>query len=476
MKFHEYITSKLHTIRQLETKGNYKAIANVKRLSPVEFLRVKTTKIIDEYGDNIQAVFGDLFDPAKTRPNSVNVDAEAYFHASTGVRHVVATIAELDWFEANRPFYNVYPIVEKLVQNTKLDLPFSQLQFVAGALCFRFPKGHEPFGIKTALLKIDNFDTPTAQKFSPMFVTSHNPRGDIGMLVAGTFEVVGDDERFMIQLPSNLVKGHDGKQSMTVEDMLRAALWAFESGTTLGQKLSQDPEYTAHFEEEMPLYKQRLYFLFKLAVLTSLIAAGNDLITPAVLASEQEKYDLETDEAAKRWLEERAARIQGRGFDFGKKLQAQSEISPHWRNPHMALYWTGEGRTKPVLKLRAGSVVIPKHLSSVPTGYDCPVQDDAHADVDVEHVYFLRDPSQGFVKIGRTRRSVAARQRESNTFVPGGLTLLGYIQTGDCVALETRLHREYAHKRRDNEFFALSLDEAHTIIESFGGVRCDSEN
>lgn len=468
MKFHEFVTSKLHTLRQLEDtgRGNHKGIGNVKRLSPVEFLRVKTQKIIDEYSSSIQQMFGSWFDPVRDTTKLRSIDPEVYFHASAGVNHVVATICELDWFEANRPFYNVYPIVEKLVQNTKLDLPLSQLKFAPGTLCFRFPKGQEPFGIKTALLKIDNFDTHVAQKFSPMFVTPKNPDGKIGLLVAGHFEVVDSDERFLIQLPQSVL-GEQSKAS--VEDMLHAVLRAFESGTKFGQILSADN--ADQIAADLPMYSQRLYFLFKLTVLLSMLASGNDLITPAVLASEQEKYDLEIDEAARRWMEERAAKIQGRGFNFGKNLQRQSELSPHWRNPHLALYWTGEGRTKPVLKPRAGSVVIPKHLSSVPTGYDCPVQDDA-AQAAPETVYFLREPSQGLIKIGRTKRSVADRQRESSTFVPGGLSLVGYITTGDCVALETRLHREYAHVRRDNEFFAISHEDARTIINKFGGVYC----
>lgn len=475
MKFHEFTTSKLHTLRQLEQtgRGNHKAIGNVKRLSPVEFLRVKAQKIIDEYSDSVQTVFGNLFDPVLDTTTQRTVDTEMYFHASSGVRHTVTTICELDWFENNRPFYNVYPIVEKLVQNTKLDLPVSQLEFAPGTLCFRFPKGHEPLGIKTALLKINNFDTPVAQKFCSMFVSPKNPRGEIGLVVAGNFEVVDEDERFLIQLPESVLNEQNGGAVMTVEDMLRASLWAFEAGTKVGQTLSR--ETADQIVADLPMYSQRLYFIFKLTVLASMLAAGNDLITPAVLASEQEDYDLETDQAAKQWMEERAAKIQGRGFNFGRNLQRQSEVSPHWRNPHMALYWTGAGRAKPVLKLRAGSVVIPKHLSSVPTGYACPVQDDAATDY-VEHVYFLQEPSVNYIKIGRTRRAIAERQRESQTFVPGGLRLIGYIPTGDSVTLETRLHREYAHKRRDNEFFELSVDEAQAIIENFGGVFCPSVN
>jgi hypothetical protein len=86
------------------------------------------------------------------------------------------------------------------------------------------------------------------------------------------------------------------------------------------------------------------------------------------LAKDRSRHD-RADDDEKRWLEERAARVAGRGFDFGRDLQRKSETSPHWRNPHLALFHTGAGRTVPVLKLRAGCVVLPKHLSEIPTGF-----------------------------------------------------------------------------------------------------------
>jgi hypothetical protein len=56
------------------------------------------------------------------------------------------------------------------------------------------------------------------------------------------------------------------------------------------------------------------------------------------------------------------------------------------------------------------------------------------------------------------------------------LSLLGYISTGDCTELETRIHREYAHKRRDNEFFEISDTEVAEIVTQFGGVLQPPEN
>lgn len=444
MKFHEFVTSKLHTIKQLEAVNRNKAVRHIKKLTPVEFLQQKTQKLINVYG------------PAVKNSFEHREQNEEYSFATEGIRHALMTIAELDWFADNRPFYNVYPIVEKLVRNTRLDLPAKHLKFPNDVICFRFSKGHEPFGLKTALIKLENFDRESAKAFGPMFDVVNNPTRGISLLAVGSFEVVDDKDRFIIQIPTPLkLANDDGIYDPTVEDMLSLTTTLIASSAAV-------------IEDEMPLYQDRLYFLFRLAILAALIADGDDLITPAILASDQPEYEAATDEDAKRWLEKRAEKIQGRGFDFGRTLQHLSETSPHWRNPHMALFWTGVGRTIPVLKKRAGSVVVPKHLSQVPTGYECPIEEDIQQQK--EHVYFLHDPASGYIKIGRTRRTVEERQRESKTFVPGGLKLVGYISTGDCVELETRLHREYGHKRQDNEFFEITIAEAHEIIAAFGGV------
>lgn len=491
MKFYEYETSKLTEIRTLEEDGHNRAADKLRKLSPTEFLEKKAVHVVKRVGDAVQKGIEYATHNIKSTDGEDDViinDGNLTIPAK-GIHSAFCTMAEMDWFDDNRPFYNVYPIVEKLTNNTKLSVPLSQLRFPHDVMCFRFPKGQEPLGIKTAIIKLQNFDSRGSQIFKPIFepaVGSVRTKNILNnMLAVGHFTTVDTNDQFMINVPKPPVTTvrTDGSP-VTVDDLLQIAARILTAQphelTTYMSEVSNTLDFVVQGGTDPPdsqkIYLNRLYFLFKLSVLVSLVAAGNDLITPAILASEQEKYDIEPDEAAKRWMEERAAKIQGRGFDFGRELQTRSELSPHWRNPHMALYWTGEGRTKPVLKLRAGSIVIPKHLSNVPSGFDCPVVDDDEVTVQAEYVYFLRDPSRGFVKIGKTARKITSRQRASRTWVPGGLSLLGYISTGDCTELETRIHREYAHKRRDNEFFEISDTEVAEIVTQFGGVLQPSEN
>jgi len=114
---------------------------------------------------------------------------------------------------------------------------------------------------------------------------------------------------------------------------------------------------------------EAMQFVVQMMAFIGLLANGNDLITPAILSKDRNEYENTTDESRRKWLESRAARRQGRGFDIGRSMEIERASSPHWRSRHLALFHTGQGRTKPVLKWRSGCVVTPTDLSSVPTGF-----------------------------------------------------------------------------------------------------------
>jgi hypothetical protein len=109
--------------------------------------------------------------------------------------------------------------------------------------------------------------------------------------------------------------------------------------------------------------------IVRVVAFIGLLSRDTDMITPVVLSKDATKHDTTTDLAVKEWIENRAARKLGRGFDVGKKLTAERETSPHWRNPHLALFWTGPGRTKPIIQMRRGAVVQSVSMADVPTGY-----------------------------------------------------------------------------------------------------------
>lgn len=104
----------------------------------------------------------------------------------------------------------------------------------------------------------------------------------------------------------------------------------------------------------------------------SILANDSALVQPIVLNRDMLKYE-SADEATKKYLEARATRLNGRGFSIGKDLESElkttSGVAPHIRKPHLALFWTGKGRTIPVLQLRRGAYVHRSDVTKVPTGY-----------------------------------------------------------------------------------------------------------
>jgi hypothetical protein len=137
----------------------------------------------------------------------------------------------------------------------------------------------------------------------------------------------------------------------------------------------------------IPQASRHAGFIIRLLALIGLLSRGEDLITPAILAKDRHEYDATSDEEKKRWLELRAAKRQGVGFDVGRQLERDRAASPHWRSPHLALFHTGPGRGTPVLRLRSGCVVVPKDLSSVPTGYMGPESELEPAESDSHGFY-----------------------------------------------------------------------------------------
>jgi hypothetical protein len=178
--------------------------------------------------------------------------------------------------------------------------------------------------------------------------------------------------------------------------------WAYQSteGLLSEQKVfeslsHESPMDKPRFDEsfgDIPHAQLHASFIIRLLAFIGLIARGNDLITPAVLAADRDEYDSTTDESRKRWLEQRSIRRQGSGFDVGRCLENQRMNSPHWRAPHLALFHTGPGRSVPVLKVRSGCVVVPKDYLDVPTGYMGAETQEEAEQPDVAQPYVFRVP------------------------------------------------------------------------------------
>ncbi len=289
--------------------------------------------------------------PTGFRGTSMDYLSRLMMSPTVGVDGNIETLRscfEIGWLRVGRPFYNVHPIAIELCQKTSLNMKWGDLAFPTRYLLLRFPAGFEPFGMKSALLRV-----PSSGKHVNE-VEMHSAR----MPVA----------RILKSVPLGGVVSN----MRTAEGM-----WLYDKpdirdvvvGETVAAAASPTFDPTLCHETWASDSNGAIDFLTKLVAFIGLLARGTDLITPAILSQDREEYDSTTDDARRRWLEDRAARRQGRGFDVGRSLEIERASSPHWRCPHLALFHTGPGRTTPVLKVRSGCVVIPKDMSNVPTGY-----------------------------------------------------------------------------------------------------------
>jgi len=254
---------------------------------------------------------------------------------------------EIGWLRGERPFYNVHPIAVELCQKLSLNMKWGDLVFPTRYILLRFAGGHEPAGIKTALLRVPSLTKPTNE------IRMH------------AYRTLAAQAMQKVPLGGTIVTKDKGKGFWVYggDDIRNEVVGKSEIAA------SSPDEHGEDFFEWAWTEDGAISFLIKLLAFIGLLASGTDLITPAILAADREEYDATSDESRKRWLEQRAARRQGRGFDIGRSLEIERASSPHWRSPHMALFHTGPGRTIPALKLRSGCRVIPKDMSQVPTGY-----------------------------------------------------------------------------------------------------------
>ncbi|HYV34754.1 MAG TPA: GIY-YIG nuclease family protein [Gemmataceae bacterium] len=334
-----------------------------------------------------------------------------------------AVTAEQIWVDDQRPFYNVWPIAENLARDVKLDLPFSAVEIPFDSIVLRFALGSEPYNIATAMLF-----WPNTHSF--VNVLCYFP---------GTMD--------------RLTFRYDYEPNETVEHWL--------------QRIATDSaghEWRATEGANSNANSTAASLMVRLVVFIGLLANDQDMITPVVLSEDRKKYESTDDVEVKKWLESRAKRKLGRGFDVGKKLQAERDASPHWRNPHLCLFWTGPGRTKPVIRMRSGSVVQRVSMAAVPTGYLGPESQDEDAEGGT-YIYFVEAVGQDRIKIGKAD-DPEARVRQLQTGSAVELRLLAVMTAQP--SQEAELHTAFAKERCQGEWFR-ATEELRGYIARFAG-------
>jgi hypothetical protein len=376
-----------------------------------------------------------IFDKHNHRRHDLSLsDAERDFSEDA----VHEAYAEIAWHESDRPYYNVWPVACDIVPTVKLTLPIKQLSLPFPTMMFRFAKGHEPFGVETAMAFVLG---------SAVAAGSKEPGSAVKIEVRG-YRANGG--MHCMRLASH-------SPDQIIEDWLTEEMSRRDTGSAAAAAG---------------------VWLMRLLVFTCLLANGDDLITPVLLREDMSRLPTIDEDKLDTWLAERAAkaRRQGNhGFDIGRELQAEKFRSPHFRQPHPCLFHTGPNGSIPVIKMRSGSKQIPRSFSRVPTGFlgkETP-EEAAKAlepppDAPQEVVYLLRDGERPYVKVGMTTRELKFRIAELSTS-NCDLRLIGIIRTGNARRKESEIHRELSHLHRRGEFFWLTDDQCQELLQKHGG-------
>ncbi len=230
-------------------------------------------------------------------------------------------VSEASWYQANRPYFNVYPVIERKFLELNADIKLSELHLPFNAIevrtkdrtVFMSDAGH-------AFFFVCDFPDGTYQEFM------------CGK--GGTLKAVDDAPYMEIDGGWNRVSGG---QTLTDRDR-----------------------------------KECIY----IAAGTCLLAKDENIVRPVVLAADYKDYM--SDEDIKRYSEKAKRRTGRVGFEVGKVMQ-KMQASIHYRNGCFAKYYVGkthqaypdnaESNLAPIIQWRSGAVVNKDNIPKIPTGF-----------------------------------------------------------------------------------------------------------
>lgn len=230
-------------------------------------------------------------------------------------------LSELGWYKEKRPFFNVYPCIEKKLMELSLDIRLCDLT-----------------------LPFVSLEIRTATK---TFLCS-----DFGHSFFCTVDFTnGDYQEFEFNKTEKL-------------------------SNVIGREIViQEETYIAPAKSETLTQKQFDECIY-IAAGVAMLAKDKSVVTPVIL-NESRKSTMTDEEWEKYRLKaiKRTGRI---GFDVGRELE-KSRASVHYRNGHFARFHVGKDhecypdgcklKLAPIIKWRCGSIVNKDNHPQVPTGF-----------------------------------------------------------------------------------------------------------
>lgn len=238
--------------------------------------------------------------------------------------------SEREWEKARKPYYNVWPSIVPMLTRLDLDLDSALIQLPMPALCIRLPKQQNPLLFRW---KDQPFDIRS------MLLSEINEGHGLSILID-----VGESMDYGgFRVPIYTYRNFPRQAGLTVDQSL--------AGLSKG--------VTADIGVQVP--ENLIIDCVRLCCSLSLLENDASVIEPDVLAKDRDRFEQTGDQK----FVDKAHRRGKVGWNVGRHI----EISPHYRRPHMALVWTGRGRTLPKIVPRKGSVVHRELVEKVPSGF-----------------------------------------------------------------------------------------------------------
>jgi hypothetical protein len=241
-------------------------------------------------------------------------------------------IVESLWTDAGKPYYKLYPAVIKQFLRVNLDkVETTSLQM--------------PTDIETILIQLP-----------------------CGSLVEGNFEC----QNMLVAKLNKAKHGHDGllcdvRYTISGKIQTCTMILPYRLGPTVGQVLTHS-ESTRDNDDTQMLSKEMCEKITHIVVTCLLLENDPQIIHPDVLTDDVDKW--------KETLDPKYVEKAKRRGKFGWVIGRDMEVMPHIRSWTFALYWTGKGRTKPIVRFRSGCIVHKQLVEKIPTGYETEAEND----------------------------------------------------------------------------------------------------
>jgi hypothetical protein len=236
---------------------------------------------------------------------------------------------ERTWEGLRRPYYNVYPSIIPMLTRLNLAVDTNLVRLPMPSLCIRLPK-----------------DTRNPLKFA-----SRGEQVYVGSILVTD---VGETGRLTVRLDT----GENRPGYMTLHPFF---YFIRKSGVTMEQLL-MDAEQEPVTERSGVVVPDRIMTdSLRLCCTLCLLDDNPELISPDVLTADFAKYEATGN---RKYVD----RAHSRG-KFGWNVGRHIEVIPHYRRPHLALVWTGEGRKIAKIVPRKGSLIHRHAVETIPTGF-----------------------------------------------------------------------------------------------------------